>query len=59
MIKKYKCVRCSCELDILGFYRDAVAFEDELREEGIEVDSGNDLCDECANELVEREQVRG
>lgn len=57
MIKKYTCVRCGCELDFLGFYRDAVLYEEELLAEGIEVDNGNDLCDECANELNEREQV--
>jgi hypothetical protein len=44
---------------MFGFYVDAVAFEEDLLEEGIEVDSGNDLCDECAQELVEREQVAG
>jgi len=53
MIKKNKCVRCSCELDMFGFYVDAVPFEDEL----LAVDSGDDLCDECAKELVEREKL--
>lgn len=53
MIKKRTCVRCSTELDIFGFYKDAVAFEDELLAERIEVDCGDDLCDECANELLE------
>jgi hypothetical protein len=53
MIKKHKCIRCDSELDMFGFCRDAVPFEDELLAEGIEVDCGDDLCDECANELVD------
>lgn len=58
MIKKQKCVRCGSELDMFGFNRDAVAFEDELLAEGIDVECGDDLCDDCANELVEREVRR-
>lgn len=53
MINKSKCVRCSCELDMFGFHIDAVVFEDELLAEGIEVDNGDDLCEECANEVRE------
>lgn len=53
MIKKRTCVRCNCELDIFGSYKDAVVFEDELLEDGTEVEYGDELCDGCANELVE------
>lgn len=59
MIDCQTCIRCLKQLDAFDMYKDALTFEDELFVEALEIEYGDVLCDECANELVEREQVRG
>jgi hypothetical protein len=57
MIDCQTCIRCLKRIDTFEYDNDAVAFEDELLGEGLEVEFGDVVCDECARELVEREQV--
>jgi hypothetical protein len=52
-----RCVRCREELDIFGFYREAFYFEEELLGEGIFCKDGDDICDECANEIIMEETL--
>jgi hypothetical protein len=50
MLDTRRCVRCFCDLDLLED-NDAERYEDELNAEGITVDAGDALCDECAQEV--------
>lgn len=53
MIDTVTCIRCHCDLDMFGFHKDAEEFEVELWMDGISVEYGDVICDECANVLVE------
>lgn len=51
MIDVRRCIRCYCELDLLE-HNDAEHYEEELNAEGITVDTGDALCDECVEEVM-------
>lgn len=56
MVTAITCVRCHRALDMMGFYRDAIAFEAELLADYIEPEDGDVICDDCASLIVEEDE---
>ncbi len=51
MIDRKKCVRC-CKEVVLFEYEEAEDWEENLLEEGISIDPGDAICDECAQDIL-------